>query len=78
MINPQLSQFTDATFVLQTVMQDPVFAADGFAYERSQIQWWLKQNNVSPMTRRTLTNDELISAQHVLLEILDKVGCTLV
>lgn len=59
-------------------MCDPVFAADGYAYERSQIHWWLQQHNVSPMTRRTLSNDELISAQHIMVEILDKVGSPLV
>ena len=59
-------------------MRDPVFAADGFAYERSQIQWWLIQNKISPMTRRTLPNDELISAQHILDEILENVESLLV
>ncbi|GMH97132.1 hypothetical protein TrST_g5387 [Triparma strigata] len=35
-------------------MEDPVFAADGHSYERSEITAWLINHNTSPMT-----NDEL-------------------
>ena len=32
------------------VMKDPVVAADGHTYERSQIERWLSQKSISPVT----------------------------
>lgn len=33
-------------------MTDPVFAADGFVYERSNITNWMLHNSISPMTQQ--------------------------
>lgn len=50
-------------------MMDPVFAADGFAYERSFIEAWLSQRTWSPLTRRPLRNLDLIPASTIVHEI---------
>lgn len=50
-------------------MKDPVFASDGFAYERSQISSWLDQRQTSPITGKKLRNDELVPAVQLLAEI---------
>ena len=45
------------------IMNDPVFAADGFAYERSQLLVWFEHNNlVSPVTNGPLPHPYLIPA----------------
>jgi|Laugresbdmm110sd_1035091.scaffolds.fasta_scaffold00702_5 hypothetical protein len=36
--------------ISKTIMMDPVFASDGFVYERSNIMDWMMQHTVSPMT----------------------------
>lgn len=41
-------------------MQDPWVAADGFSYERSVIDAWLKDKDTSPMTGETLATKKLI------------------
>ena len=40
-------------------MEEPVRAADGFAYEREEISAWLQRSNVSPMTNLELEHTEL-------------------
>lgn len=47
-------------FNLQDVMRDPVIASDGFTYERSAIEGWLRKSNISPMTNLTLPNTSLV------------------
>ncbi|EKX43325.1 hypothetical protein GUITHDRAFT_163902 [Guillardia theta CCMP2712] len=42
------------------VMEDPVFAADGFSYEHSAIAKWLKTSNLSPVTKEVLSHKNLI------------------
>lgn len=39
---------------------DPVFAADGFTYERSAIQNWLAKSATSPMTNEPLEHTMLV------------------
>lgn len=36
------------------VMDDPVFAADGYTYERSAIATWFQRSDSSPMTREVI------------------------
>ncbi|EKX41287.1 hypothetical protein GUITHDRAFT_74853, partial [Guillardia theta CCMP2712] len=36
------------------VMEEPVFAADGFIYDRKFIELWLHENQVSPMTNQPM------------------------
>ena len=38
-------------------MVDPVVAEDGFTYERSQIEAWLKNRRTSPKTREEMGTD---------------------
>ena len=40
-------------------MVDPVLAADGFTYERSRIEEWLKHNDRSPKTNKQLKDKTL-------------------
>jgi hypothetical protein len=44
---------------------DPVLANDGHTYERSAIVEWVKLNETSPLTRQTITLNELKSNQFV-------------
>ncbi|KAL3536813.1 hypothetical protein ACH5RR_000179 [Cinchona calisaya] len=47
--------------IFQEVMQDPVVAADGFAYEAEAIRGWLDSgHDTSPMTNCKLTNHNLV------------------
>lgn len=45
--------------ITQDVMEDPVFATDGFTYERNAIAGWLAGHNTSPMTNLPLNRAEL-------------------
>ena len=36
------------------LMDDPVFAADGHTYNRTDIERWLKQHDTSPLTNEPL------------------------
>eukprot|EP00960_Hanusia_phi_P075963 768491-Hanusia_phi.AAC.3 len=38
-------------------MEDPVFAADGFIYDRKYIECWLNEHQVSPMSNQPLLKD---------------------
>ena len=42
------------------LMTDPVICSDGFSYERSAIEIWLKAHDRSPKTNETLPNKTLI------------------
>ncbi|KAL9700486.1 hypothetical protein quinque_003927 [Culex quinquefasciatus] len=47
--------------ITHEIMRDPVYAEDGFTYERSAIQEWFgREKVVSPMTNAELTTDELV------------------
>lgn len=39
---------------VQEVFLDPVFAADGFTYERRAIEDWISRKAISPMTNLPL------------------------
>lgn len=43
----------------QDVMIDPVFAADGYTYEREAIAGWIEYHNTSPMTNLHLAHTGL-------------------
>ena len=42
------------------VMQDPVLAADGHAYERAHIEEWLARQHTSPLTGEPLPSTQLL------------------
>ena len=46
--------------ILQQIMEDPVILDDGHTYERAAILKWLSKKNVSPITRQTIKNRNLI------------------
>mmetsp|Transcript_43782 Transcript_43782/g.78231 ORF Transcript_43782/g.78231 Transcript_43782/m.78231 type:complete len:400 (+) Transcript_43782:148-1347(+) len=46
--------------ITQEVMRDPVIAADGYTYERSAIEAWLRKKQSSPMTNAPLEHLNLI------------------
>jgi len=50
-------------------MVDPVIAADGHTYERSEIFQWLKQKDVSPLTGAIVEHKELISNFKLKMDI---------
>jgi len=41
-------------------MNDPVIGKDGYTYERSAIEEWLRSHNESPMTRERMTANDLV------------------
>jgi hypothetical protein len=43
------------------IMEDPVATSDGFSYERTAIEYWLRRGHrTSPMTGLPLEHEELI------------------
>ena len=46
--------------ILFEIMVDPVIMADGFSYERSAIEDWLRTHNTSPKTNEVLLHKNLI------------------
>ena len=46
-------------------MQDPVFASDGYTYERSAIAEWLGRNTKSPLTGLELEDKRLVPNHHL-------------
>ncbi|KAH3743763.1 rac gtpase [Pelomyxa schiedti] len=52
-----LPEFLDP--VTEELMQDPVIAADGHTYERSDLLVWLSRHDTSPVTGAPLANKEL-------------------
>lgn len=46
--------------ITQDIMDDPVFASDGFTYEREAIAGWIANHNTSPMTNLKLESGALI------------------
>jgi hypothetical protein len=45
--------------ITQEVMSDPVFASDGYTYEREAIAAWITTHNTSPMTNLPLLHPHL-------------------
>ena len=59
--------------ITQELMVDPVFAADGYTYERKEITRWLASNNTSPKTNLPLETKTLfpnISAKQQIEELV--------
>ena len=46
--------------ILQSLMTDPVITEDGFTYERTAIEHWLKDHDTSPKTGKKLKHKNLI------------------
>ena len=55
--------------ITQAVMIDPVFAADGFSYERSAIELWLASHDTSPMTGLVLNEKRVIPNRNLKSQI---------
>ena len=47
-------------FAPQEVMHHPVFAADGYSYERAAIVEWFRKSNLSPMTDIRLPHTDIV------------------
>lgn len=47
--------------IAQTIMVDPVLTQDGFTYERTSIETWLRSHHKSPMTNLPLASTVLIA-----------------
>ncbi|XP_071788780.1 WD repeat, SAM and U-box domain-containing protein 1-like [Asterias amurensis] len=45
--------------ITRELMKDPVIAADGYSYERSSIEAWVRGNKTSPMTNSPLVHANL-------------------
>eukprot|EP00210_Caulerpa_lentillifera_P009480 g9040.t1 len=58
--------------ISKSLMKDPVFASDGFIYDRSQITYWLTQRNTSPITGKPLKNEDLVPAVHIVKEMVQR------
>jgi len=50
-------------------MVDPVIAADGHTYERSEISRWLQNKDISPLSRTKMANKKLIPNSKLKQEI---------
>ena len=55
----------------QDVMEEPVMTADGFSYERSWIERWLRDNNTSPRTNMPLAH-KLLTPNHDLKALIEE------
>jgi hypothetical protein len=61
--------------ITMEILTDPVICSDGFTYERTAIEIWLRSNNTSPMTGLVLENKNLIPniiVKNLLSEIKEK------
>lgn len=57
------------------IMKDPVIGNDGHTYERDAIVKWLSVHNKSPMTKQTMTIDNLvpnIALRNTIEDMIDK------
>ena len=52
------------------ILTDPVICSDGFSFQRGDIERWLRESRVSPMTGAALANTTLIS-NHSLKSIIE-------
>ena len=55
--------------IVMDVMTDPVICADGFTYERSAIDEWLRSHNTSPKTNEQLETRNLIPNRNLKILI---------
>ncbi|CAI5991117.1 unnamed protein product, partial [Closterium sp. NIES-64] len=54
-------------------MSDPVVAADGFTYERSSIEEWLKTHDTSPVNGQPLPH-KFLTPNNTLRMLLNSHG----
>jgi len=52
------------------VMEDPVFAADGWSYEREAIAQWLTKHATSPVTSAPLAHNRLVPNHQLKAQII--------
>ncbi len=52
-------------------MEDPVIAADGYSYERSAIETWLRTRSTSPMSNAVLPHKNLIPNHQLRSTIME-------
>ena len=57
--------------ITMEILTDPVICSDGFTYERTAIEIWLRSNNSSPMTGLVLENKNLIPNHNLRSAIED-------
>ena len=55
--------------ILFEVMNEPVICADGFSYERSAIEFWLRSHNTSPKTNLPLEHRNVIPNRNLKILI---------
>ena len=63
--------------ISQSVMKDPVLAADGHTYERDAITQWFARKDTSPMTNEPLAHKHLtpnIAIRSAIFELLARSG----
>ncbi|KAH3763983.1 hypothetical protein Pelo_4155 [Pelomyxa schiedti] len=53
------------------LMNTPVVAADGYCYEKTAIEEWLRKHNTSPMTNAALSSKALVACHTLRSVILD-------
>merc|ERR1712062_712635 len=51
--------------ITKQIMKDPVICADGYSYERTAIEQWLKCNDKSPVTEETLSTKQVFPNQNL-------------
>jgi Hint-domain/VWA / Hh protein intein-like/U-box domain/von Willebrand factor type A domain len=56
--------------ITQSIMVNPVIAEDGYTYERDAIINWLRQSNLSPMTRRPISASKLMP-NRAIMDVID-------
>ena len=64
------SLFCDMAFSME-IMDDPVFAMDGFTYERASIEQWFETHDTSPSTSAKMASKELIPNFHLRSAIIE-------
>ncbi|KAJ1472234.1 hypothetical protein T484DRAFT_1915069 [Baffinella frigidus] len=56
--------------ITDKIMEDPVFAADGWSYERDAMASWLKSETVSPVTQGPLAHNRLTPNHQLKAQII--------
>merc|ERR1712154_669097 len=55
--------------ITKQIMTDPVICADGYSYERSAIEKWLLDKDISPVTEQALATKQLFPNQNLRMMI---------
>ena len=56
--------------ITMTLMKEPVILSDGFTYEKSAIEKWLKEHDKSPMTNEVLES-KVVTTNRQLKKLID-------